>query len=266
MRHAHLCAGSRLAGCLACLSRPVAAVAFAVACLAIPARAQTALNETFGGPALGAGLELSSEGSYTIGGTATNTSGTGAYIRTTASDFNLINFSLLVTYTVTDGFGSGGMAIIGLGRGAPDDNYYTEPLQAVYVRSFPNDFGDGFVQPSINSATGQVSELATFGEPGPGTHRLLLTKSGDVITFTLSNSATGTFTADYTTTFSLAADLPFLDATNSRLFVGSEGAGASFDSFVLTTSAVPEPAAATTGAGILVLVGAALRRGKICRA
>ena len=259
MRLAHLCAGFRLERGLPFLTGPLPLVAFACVCLVAPARAQTTLSENFAGPTLVAGLELSSEGSYTIGGSATNTSGQGAYIRTSASDFNLVNFSLLVTYTVTDGSGSGGMAIMGLGSGIPDDNYYTEPLQSVYVRSFPNDFGDGNVQPSINSATGNVAELATFGEPGPGTHRLLLTKSGDVITFAVSNAASGTFTADYTATFSLAGDLPFLDATNSRLFVGSEGAGASFDSFVLTTSAVPEPAATAVLAGLVALLGAARR-------
>jgi len=226
-----------------------------------PAFAAEAVNETFAGPTLSPALELSSAGTFSYNGVATNTSNSRQYIRTVANDHNAFDFSLAVTFTVPTDGGGAGMAFIGFGSGTPDDGFYGEPLESLYFRSSTNNFESGFLRPSINSATGQVSELTILGYPGPGTHRALLTKAGDTISFSLDAlSFTGPFSADYSTTVSQMTSLSFLNSSNSRLFVGSESTGVTFDSFVLTTSAIPEPGTYTALAGIAALGLAAWRR------
>jgi hypothetical protein len=223
--------------------------------------AAEAVNETFSGPTLSSPLELSTSGSFAFNGVATNTSNSRQYIRTAATDYNSYDFSLSVTFTVPTNGGGGGMAFIGFGSGTPDTGFYGEPLQSLYFRSAPNNFGSGFLQPSINSSTGTVAELTNIGFPSSGTHRAQLTKVGDTITFSLdANSSGGTFTADYSTSFSQSTNLTFLNNTNSRLFVGSETSGVTFDSFAVTTSAIPEPSTYAALAGL-----AALGLGVVCR-
>lgn len=225
------------------------------------ASAAVSLNEIFSGPTLSPALELSSASTFSFNGVATNTSNSRQYIRTVASDHNSFDFSLAVTFTVPTNGGGGGMAFIGFGSGTPDDGFYGEPLQSLYFRSSSNNFGGGFLQPSINSSTGVVSELSALGFPGPGTHRALLTKVGDTISFSLdANSDSGTFSTDYSTSMSQLSSLSFLNSSNSRLFVGSESSGVTFDSFALTTTAIPEPGTSAALAGAAVIGLAAWRR------
>ncbi|MCX6937562.1 MAG: hypothetical protein NTU80_06635 [Verrucomicrobia bacterium] len=239
---------------LATTSRLNACLTFGLACLLLPAasRAQSSVTETFSGP-LSSDLELSLADSYTFNGVATKTAVARSYIRTVATNFNTVDFSFAATYTVSANSGGAGIAFFGIGQGAPDAGFYEEPLISGYMRSFPNNFDSGSSKISINSSSGNVDESRpSFGNPGSGTHRALITKTGDTITFAIdANSSGGTFVADFSTTLSLSANLSFLNATNSRLFLGAGGSAATFDSMVIT--AVPEPASAGLIAGLATL-------------
>ena len=255
-------ASGHLRPACAILPTGVGLIILALALLApVTALSQASVSELFTGPSLNPALEFSQPDGYTLGaGGASNNYGQRVYIRTTATNFNTVDFTLHVTYTISSASAGGdSVAFFGLGSGSSDSNYYDEPLSAVYLRSFPNDFGDGNAQISLNSASGNVNELAPFGANiGTGTHRVQFTKVGDILTFSLDAfSSSGTFVADYTTTLSLAGDASFLDPTNSRIFIGTMDPGTTFQSLSITV--VPEPATAGVGAGLAVL-GIALAR------
>jgi MYXO-CTERM domain-containing protein len=225
---------------------------------AVRLRAAASLTETFAGPALGAGWDLSLAGSFGYAdGVATNVAGSGHYIRTVATDFRDVDFTLELTYTNQDGYGGAGIVFFGLGAGVPDGDFYTEPLQALYLRHAPGDFGDGFLQPSLNSGPGSVDEMAALGLPGSGTHRALVTKTDALLVFSVDAfSSGGTFVADYTTSFDLGEGrFGFLDATNSRLFFGSQGGGVAFDSALISVSgpSIPEPGTWAAWLGLAAL-------------
>jgi hypothetical protein len=241
-------------------------LAFGLACLLLPAaaRAQSSVNETFSGPTLSSDLELSLADSFSFNGVATNTANTRAYIRTVATNFNTVDFSLAVTYTISPGAGGGGTAFFGLGSGAPDGSHYGEPLTAGYMRSKPDVFEPGGSQISINNGSALDESRADFGTLGDGTHRALITKTGNTLTFAIdagSDSLSGAFVAEFSTTLNISTELSFLNNTNSRLFVGGETTEVTFDSMVITTTAVPEPAAAglITGFAALGLMTTARR-------
>ena len=230
--------------------------------LGLPAQAAGNLTEDFSGPALGPGLEFSAPDSYSFStGFASPEGDSRQYIRTVATDFGAGDFVLSLTFRVASGDGGAGTAFIGLGTGSPDSDYYDEPLNSVYFRSAPADFGDGFLQLSINSGAGNVAELTTLGNPGDGTHRALLTKVGDTLTFSLdANSSSGPFVADDTITLNLADErFAFLDNTNSRLFFGGQGTTVGFDQASISYS-VPEPGSAAMFVGAVTLGFACWRR------
>jgi len=186
-----------------------------------------------------------------------------SYIRTTRTDFNDVDFTALLVYSVS---GSGGapIAFFGFGQGIPDRNY-GEPQGSLYLRNPPADFNDGRVDFNINSDTTGQDYGTTYGEqPLPGTgsgqHKAQITKSGDSITIAVDNSGTGSFVPDFSETFSLEDDLAFLDSSNSSIFFGSESSTTTFQSLTLTV--IPEPSTYA----LLLLSGAAslwvLRRRK----
>ncbi len=221
--------------------------------IAWTARAAVVVTEDFSGPGLNPALEVTLPGAFEFGGTAVNVSDSRQYIRTVDADYLSVDFTFNVTYTVPANGGGAGIAFLGFGNGSGDPDFFDEPLLSLYIRNGPDDFGDGFLQPSINSGGGMVNELDALGFPGGGTHRARLTRVGDSIVFAFDeDSSSGTFVADYSRTFSVAADLPFLTTSNSRLFVGSESSGVSFDQFNVTVSAVPEPLS-TGMVGVLLL-------------
>jgi hypothetical protein len=167
---------------------------------------------------------------------------------------------MLLTYATVDGYGGSGIAFFGLGSGAPDKDFYGEPLHAVYFRHLPGDFGDGNLNASINSAPRTVDELQPIGASGSGTHRVRLTKLSDLLTFEFDvDSSGGDFTRDYSKSFDLRLPtFSFLNDSNSRLFFGSsQAAGGSFSE--LSISAVPEPASVLGLVGLLA-GGAFIRR------
>lgn len=232
---------------------------------AVPsASAAISLTDSFSGPTLTAGLEASAADTYTFSNGGVSNTGTsgGQYIRTTATNLRSLDFSMLLTYTNVDGYGGGGIAFFGLGSGVPDEDFYTEPLHAVYFRNAPDDFNDGKINASINSAPGTVDELQPTGAPGSGTHRVRLTKLSDILTFEFDvDSSGGVFTSDYSKSFDLGLPtFSFLTNSNSRLFFGSQAEGVSFSE--VSISAVPEPAGVLGTIGLLA-GGAFFRRRKV---
>lgn len=230
------------------------------------ASAAISLTDTFSGPTLNPGLEASAANIYTIsGGSVSNTNGERReYIRTVATDFRSTDFMMSITYTVANGFGGAGIAFIGLGSGAPDPAFYSEPLLAVYFRTTPDDFA-GIINPSINSGGGAVNELAAIGTAGGGTHRARLTKIGNTLAFAIDiDSSSGEFTTDKSTSFDLSKpEFSFLNDTNSRLFFGTR-TGSSFSEVTIaatpSASAVPEPANCGILGGTLLLALVSFRR------
>lgn len=231
------------------------------ASLAGLARAAVVVTEDFSGPGLNPALEVTQVGAFEFGGTAVNVSDSRQYIRTVDADYLSTDFTFNVTYTVPENGGGAGIAFIGFGQGSADPSFFDEPLFSLYIRNGPDDFGDGFLQPSINSGSGTVNELDQLGLPGAGTHRAQMTRVGDSLVFAFDeDSSSGTFVTDYSRTFSISSELPFLTTSNSRLFVGSENSGVSFDQFNVTVSAVPEPFSAGIVGMLLLGLGIGWRR------
>ena len=225
------------------------------------ARAAVVVTEDFSGPGLNPALEVTKSGAFTFGGTAVNIDNSRQYIRTVDADYLSVDFTFNVTYTVPINGGGAGIAFLGFGQGEGDPAFFGEPLLSLYMRNGPNDFESGFLQPSINSGGGSVNEMTRLGNPGGGTHRAQFTRVGDSLVFALDeDSSSGAFVADYSKTFSVSADLPFLTTSNSRLFVGSESSGVSFDQFNVTVSAVPEPYSAAMVGVLLLGLGIGWRR------
>ena len=186
-----------------------------------------------------------------------------SYIRTTRTDFNDVDFTALLVYTVS---GSGGspIAFFGFGKGTRDKNY-GEPQGSLYLRNPPAGFNNGRVDFNINSDTNGISYSTIYGvQPLPGTgsgqHKAQITKSGDSITIAVDSSGTGSFVPGFSKIFSMEDDLAFLDSSNSSIFFGSQVSTTTFQSLTLTV--VPEPSTYA----LLLLSGAAslwaLRRRK----
>ncbi len=98
---------------------------------------------------------------------------TRSYLRTERADFAGKSFQAEVSVTLKSGFGGGGCAFFGLGRGEASPGFYLEPATppVLYVRLAPADFGGGVV-----TVSGGATELARGPTPaGDGTHRVRLT-------------------------------------------------------------------------------------------
>jgi len=179
-----------------------------------------------------------------------------SYIRTTRTDFNDVDFTALLVYTVS---GSGGspIAFFGFGKGTPDQNY-GEPQGSLYLRNPPSGFNGGRIDFNINSDTNGISYSTTYGEQplpstGSGQHKAQITKSGDSITIAVDSSGTGSFVPGFSEIFSMEDDLAFLDSSNSSIFFGSQASTTTFQSLTLTV--VPEPSTyALLGIGAMGLL------------
>ena len=223
----------------------VLTTAFAVA--GITASAATSFTEGFSAATITSKLIAPSE--FVFGpnafpvGAAQNPSGTRRYVTTAATDFNTVDFIFEITYTVNTPTAAQ-TPIVGFGSGAGDPNFFFEPHTSIYLRQFPDDFESGQLRLTVSSGPqippNQPPEFVISGTPGPGngTHRVRITKVGDVITLAEDENYTGgEFTPDYSVSRSLATDLPFLNSTNSRLFFGVQSGNTTFDNL----SVVVEP-------------------------
>ena len=178
------------------------------------------------------------------------------YMRTTGTNYNEADFRFELTFTTTP-LGKTSINFIGLGRGdrGPSGvtNPYNEPYESLYFRIHTPDTSGGFV----SIANLPVQSILTIGNlPTAGTHRALIEKVGNEITFAIDAHYNGTFASDMSHTFTdLAATAPFLDNTQSRLFFGTVYDGDSFDDWNVE-SIVPEPS--TYVMAVLGLLGLGL--------
>ncbi len=164
------------------------------------------------------------------------------YISTVATNYNTIDFTYELTFSV--GGGGGGIAFFGIGSGQPNIHFYDEPYDAFFLRQWPTSAGNGQTGWTISTADDPLnpSEHA-FADPGngDGTYRAQLLKSGNSLTLGIDvNYIGGPFAADFAITKSLLTDLGFLNATNSTLFFGTADSATTFDN-LLIAAPVPEP-------------------------
>jgi hypothetical protein len=239
--------------------------AVAVALAAGTAQAADFFSESFSGPGLNAELQQTTAGAFTFNGVASNATGTRNFIRTVDTDYLSINFIASITYTVPETAGGNPIAFVGFGEGTPDTLRFREPLRSLYLRAAPDAFDAGALRPIINSAPGSAVEQTPIsnaaGGAGSGTHRVQISKFGNNLTFAFDlNSSSGAFVSDVSKLFVISTDAPFLNTGNSRIFLGSQIAGTTFDSFTV----VPEPATswvvAPTGLALVLLWRRQVRR------
>lgn len=191
-------------------------------------------------------------GSYTFTGDVAENTGPRSYVRTRATDYNLVDFVAEITFTLPAGATGPNAAYFGIGGGMPDGTEFNDPIPAFYFQS-----GNLRVEQDAGESSPD-SVVATFSAEGDGTHRLRIAKSGDDVTFSVDfNFAGGSFVVDESQTLSLAGIAPYLDDTNSRIFFGSENTTTRtvFDDLLITV--IPTPAALPAGIGLL---GVALMR------
>lgn len=223
-------------------------------------RAATSFIEEFSAASINSNLDAPSE--FVFGQnsspmfTAQNTSGIRRYVTTKDTDFNTVDFTFQITFSVNSPTATQ-TAFIGFGSGLEDPNFFSEPHTSIYLRQFPDDFEAGQLRLTISNSAqtppNQPAEstLSAPTGPGNGTHRVQIAKVGNIVTLSLDEDyGGGAFEPNFTASRDMAADLPFLDSTNSRLFFGVQGGNTTFDN--LTVDVVPEPSS------LFFLSGAAL--------
>ncbi|MCP5518873.1 MAG: HYR domain-containing protein [Verrucomicrobiales bacterium] len=181
--------------------------------------------------------------------------GPRAYIRTAATDYNTLDFQADLVYLIDGGGGAGGL-FFGLGAAELDPGYFNEPLHSVYALDHTQDFPlyQGTMVRAL-AASGSPQNFQAWLDPATtadGQHALRLIKQGDELTWQMDHlfdPATG-FEPAYTGTMTLA-DVPFLDASNSHLFFGSDASPTRIREFRVTRLA-PALRAELTGANVIL--------------
>ena len=181
---------------------------------------------------------------YTIAGgkirkTTFNNNSDRHYVRTVATDYNTVDFVAELTFTLTD-LPGGAFAIhyFGLGSGDPDPTFFNEST-GVYFRIHSSDQAGGQVDAVAKPPDGGFSPLGTFGigniTSTGATHRARITKIGNQVKFDIDVDFTGTFVSDMSSQITdLAAAVPFLNDTNSRIYFGTASAIDTFDDLTIT--------------------------------
>ncbi len=212
--------------------------------------------ETFDGTMLDPALEDPGNSYQFSNGLAWNTGGRN-YLRTVATDFNTMDFVAEVTYVMNGGnWGSG--FFFGLGAADLDSSYFNEPLHSVYVCEHTQEEGCQCAETRSLSSPGNPTGFFSWTDPGitgSETNVLRLLKQGGQLTFQMDwhDDSQAGFKTNYSGSISLA-DLPFLDASNSRLFVGT----ASGSTRICAFSVYPIPSGDLNDNGSLDLEDAAL--------
>ncbi len=149
------------------------------------------------------------------------------YIRTVATDFCDRDFTFEATFQVSE---FNNYIFFGLGDGVPNANYW-DVVTCGLVLDFVPVSGGAFVRfyhpfsdsRGIGDAGRIVTEVAPSGRLGPGRHRFRMSKVGKWVRFAVDADFEGEFQQDFVSRsiHLLAAGPPLLDATNSRLLVGT---------------------------------------------
>jgi len=156
-------------------------------------------------------------GVYRFTGGQAESAGPRHYIRTRTADYNTRDFAAEITYTMPTQTAGPNIVFFGVGGGEPDPTEWNNPIPAVYFESSP-------LRIEFDRGAGEPDQiLHRFDPPGPGTHRLRITKVDRWITFEVDRDATGDrFVADESHTLLWDSAAAFLNETNSRIFFGTE--------------------------------------------
>ncbi len=201
--------------------------------------------EKFDGPRLGTALEQVPPGSYAIVRGAAVLQQPPAsdgleyrgYIRTVATDFCDRDFIFEATLRVdlAPAFQANESHYVyfGIGDGLPNKNFHNE-VTCGLVLAFIVDSGRAvvrlcrpgsrFPQSSVDhdADNPNVAAATPWASLGPGRHRFRMTKSGRWVRFDIDADCKGQFHTDFDSpVIDLAATAPLLNATNSRLLVGT---------------------------------------------
>ncbi len=213
-----------------------------------PAPVPTArIVEKFDGERLGAAFEQMPPGRYRIGHGAAehqhqepparDWQQSRGYIRTIAADFCRRDFLFEATFQVelrpSETLTERHQVFFGMGDGVPNAGYCDEVSCGlvlafvadngrVYVKSCHPDalFSRASADPDADNKI--VAHLAPFRGLGPGRHRFRMWKTGKWVRFAVDADFQGEFRADFASRpIELPATAPLLNATNSRLLVGT---------------------------------------------
>ncbi len=148
-----------------------------------------------------------------------------SYVRTRDSSFLKQDFLFEMLFTTEHGAEKNKIVIIGLGEGIPATTGYNEPINSVFFRIHPPDFGQGEVRLAKLKLGEVIPTEDKIGEIREnGTHLARIEKKGNVVTFSVCVNYQGKFSADLSRTIpDVKTFAPFLTEKNTRLFFGGGG-------------------------------------------
>lgn len=193
-------------------------------------------TDTFDGPEWHEAWETPGAG-FTLAGGEVQPNGPRAYVRTVVSDYSTLDFEAEIIYSMNGGVGPAGL-FFGLGPAMLDPGFFNEPLSSIYAVDHAADF-PFFQGTAVRSLPASGAPVGHFlwADPGTlsdGTHALRLVKQGDQLTWQMDHLYNGaTFEPAYSGSLALA-DLPFLDASNSHLFFGTDASPTRIREFRVT--------------------------------
>ncbi|MEM7002878.1 MAG: hypothetical protein AAF529_18980 [Pseudomonadota bacterium] len=212
------------------------------------AQAAMIVVEDFNDTSLHAGLQDPANAYFQTETDIVNISNTRKNIITGDSDYNTVDFQLDldVSLSGTD------IAFIGFGEGTPH-GFWQEPLGS-FFRIHTSNLVGGRVDVAVDTPqTPGFEQVQTIGNiGGNGSHRARISKTGNLLSFQLDQFFNGVFGADGGHVIDLSS-LPY-DASNSRLFFGSQRSTVRFDNFNLQINSVPA-AVAEPNVGVLMAFG-----------
>jgi hypothetical protein len=198
--------------------------------------------EKFDGERLGRNFEQMPSDRYLIGAGAAifkqplGTAGkqSRGYIRTTTTDFcnRDFIFDAMVDVRLDASHKADGshLVFLGIGDGLPNEKYYDDVFMG-FIMSLDFDTGQASVRlcrPDADANGDSDTYNKNFAVMSPldelpaGRYRLRMWKIGNRISFAIDTHCLGEFHATYNSrAFALPTVAPLLNATNSRLFVGT---------------------------------------------
>jgi tRNA A-37 threonylcarbamoyl transferase component Bud32 len=139
------------------------------------------------------------------------------YVLTKDSDYLKKDFTFEIVFTQKAD--KEGTAFIGIGTGS-NQSAYNEPVESVYLGIPPPNINNGAV--GLSKGPGQTVYPGRIHRAG--THRVIIEKKGNVVTFTLDVGNDGPSDDDVERTIpDIKAYAPFLNGSNTHIFFGGGG-------------------------------------------